>query len=300
MALDIPKWLKEDMGFSEQEIVDNKLVALYTPRAEKIERGYLAQSDYSRKMDKLNADVKTQLDDLAAAQSRLDVEIVEWAGVQARGKTVTEKMQADFDAAQADVLRLQQTVRKVATDAGLDPEKVLAGVEVKAPVKVDLPSPIDTSKFVSVEQYQALANMALTLPAELAALAHEHHELTGEWLDPRVVIDEVKSRASVKGNTKSLEARAIWEEKYGIPDKRTAKSKKDHDEEIAAAEKRGAERALTEQALPGGPAQGKHAPIFAKAGGRESVLKRPQPGEGLQSAVAALRSGKYRGDQKTA
>jgi len=295
--LEITKWLKEDMGFSDDEIKDQKLVEAFTPRVDKLSDGYMRQSDYDRVQNEAKAELKTQSDALIAAQSRLDAEVAEWATVQANGKGVTDKMRTDLDAAQAERLRLEQVLRKTATDAGLNPDDVMKGiVAAPAPKKDDAPPPIDTSKFVTREQYQLLANMALQAPAQLDRIQREHFDLTGEYLNPEELVAEVQSRAGTRGNQKSLELRDIWEEKYEIPAKREAKSKAKYDADIAAAETRGREAAYSESALPGGGVHpvGKHAPIFAAGAERKSVLQRPQPGQGSQAAVTALRSGKYR------
>ncbi len=301
MALDVRKWLMEDMGFSEKEIDDNHLVDAFTSRAERVEKGYLRQADYSTKMNALQADLQTQTANLTAAQQRLDAEVAEWATVQASGRQITEKMRTDLDTAQAERLRLEQLLRKTATDAGLNPDDLLRGI-TPAPAPTPTPAPppaIDTSKFVDRADYQRLARMALLVPAQLDRIQREHHDLTGEYLNPEELTAEVEARASTRGNTRSIELRDIWEEKFEIPAKRAAKAKATYDAAILDAEKRGAERALTESALPGGGVHpvGKHAPIFQRSvngAARTSVLQRPQPGTRTADAVTALRTGKYR------
>ncbi len=301
MALDIKKWLMEDMGFSEQEIADNHLVDAFTARAERVEKGYLRQSDYSTKMNALQSTITQQTADLTSAQQRLDAEVAEWATVQASGRQMTEKMRADLDAAQADRLRLEQVLRKTAEQAGLNPDDLLKGIAPAPPPVAPAPPPpaIDPANFVNRADYQRLARMALLVPAQLDRIQREHHDLTGEYLNPEELTAEVEARASTRGNTRSIELRDIWEEKHDIPAKRAAKSKATYDAAILDAEKRGAERALTESALPGGGVHpvGKHAPIFQRAtngAARTSVLQRPQPGTRTADAVTALRTGKYR------
>ena len=294
--IEIKKWLMEDMGFTEKEITDQKLVEAFTPdRVAKLEDGYMRQSDYDKSQNELKADVAKQQADLKTAQTNLDTEVAEWATVQAGGKKATDQMRTDLDAAQNDVLRFQQALKRTAEANGLNYDDLVKGIEVKPVVKPDVtPVPFDESKFVTRESYLALTNMALLVPAQLDRIQREHFDLTGEYLNPEDLVAEVQERARTKGNTKSLELRDIWEEKHGIAEKRTAKTKKEHDDEIAAAEKRGREAAYSESALPGGGATpvGSHAPIFR--GDRKSVLERPQPQVASQAAVTALRSGKYR------
>lgn len=293
MAFDLTKWMKEDLGIDDAIIAD--VGPKLTPFGSKIEAGYLRQTDYSKQMDALKATIKTQQDELTAANERLAAEVAEWAVVQASGKQATEKMRTDYEAAQNDVLRLQQGMRKIATDHSLNYDDLVKGIEVKTvPAKADATPAIDMTKFVGTDQHAALTRMALRLPAQLAAIQHEHHELTGEWLNPETIIAEIETRAGTARNTKSLEARDVWEEMHGIPAKRTTKAKEQHDKEIADAEARGAERARSESQLPNGgaPPVGQHAPVFR--GEHKSVLQRPAAGVPNQSAVTALRSGKYR------
>jgi hypothetical protein len=293
--LEIKKWLMEDMGFSEQGITDQKLVEAFTPRLDKLEGAVMRQQDYDRVMNEHKVAIKTQQDELQAAQTRLDAEVAEWATVQANNGKITEKMRTDFEAAQADVLKLQQVLQRTATATGLNYDDLVKGIEVKTPVAAPPPvAAVDTSKFVSVDQYQALSRMALQVPAQLDRIQREHFELTGEYINPEELTAEVMTRAGDKHNKKSLELRDIWEEKYSIPEKRTAKAKEAHDAEISAAEQRGREAAMSEASLPGGapPGVGHHSPVFKAT--HTPALQRPQAGLPNQSAVSALRTGKYR------
>jgi hypothetical protein len=289
MAFDVTKWLKEDMAFSDAEIAE--LAPKLTPKADALEKGYLRQSDYSKNMDAL----KKSQTDLSAANDRLTAEMAEWATVQAKNEPITKKMRDDLDAAQLKVTQLTSRVERIATDAGLDPAKALEGID-QVVVKKDEPPPVDLSDYVKRGDLTGLASMSLNLPAELQSIADEHHELTGKRLDTRTIVRELQTRAGTKGNTKTLDPREIWEEQHKIPELRATRDKKVHDDEIAAAENRGREAALSEIAVPGSTPAGRHAPVFQNRENkpRESVLKRPQPGTTVNAAVGALRSGKYR------
>ena len=84
MALDVLKWLKEDMGFSDEQVAVAS--PLFTAKADVLEKGYLRQADYSRQMNELNAKIKVDSDALATAQTNLDAQIAEWATLQAGGR----------------------------------------------------------------------------------------------------------------------------------------------------------------------------------------------------------------------
>lgn len=290
MAFDVSKWLKEDMGFSDDEIKD--LAPKFTPKADVLDKGYLRQSDYSKNMDGL----KKAQTDLAAANDRLTAEMAEWATVQAANEPITKKMRDDLEKAQLKVTQLTSRVERIATDAGLDPAKALEGIDQVVPPKKDDQPPVDLSGYVKTGDLGGLANMALTLPAELQSIADEHFDLTGKRLDTRTIVREIQARAGTRGNQKSLDPREIWMEQHNIQTLRDDRSKKQHDDEISAAEARGREAALSEMAVPGSTPPGRHAPVFHTTSGkpRESVLQRPQPGTTVNAAVGALRSGKYR------
>lgn len=276
-----------EIGFTDAEIAE--LAPKFSgDKAEKFGKGFLRQSDYSKKSDAL---AKAQKD-LADASERLNGEMAEWAQLTASEKEKATKQRADLEKAQQDVLRLTQTVTKVAEQAGVDPKTLLEGTTL--PPKKEEPPPVDTSRFVDVDSARALGELALTWPVDYAEINAEHQALTGKPLNGKEVIAEIRKRAGTRGNTKSLDPRQVWEELHDVPALREAAQKKSFDDAIAAAEARGREAALTETSLPGQPPPGKHAPVFGAVQQGGSKLQRPQPGTGLQSAVAALRTGKYR------
>ncbi len=291
MAFDTKKWLSE-LGFSETEVTE--LLPKFTgDREKKLEEGQLRQSDYS----KLASQARKTQEELNAANERLNGEMAEWATLTATEKEGAKKLRADLDKSQQDVLRLTQKITSVAEQAGIDPKTLLEGAAV-VPPKVEAPPPIDTSRFVDMDAARALGELALTWPVDYAEINAEHQTLTGKALNGKEVIAEIRKRAGTRGNTKSLDPRQVWEEMHDVPSLREAQNKKSFDEAIAAAETRGREAAITETSLPGQPPPGKHAPVFGV--NRESKMQRPQPGTGLQSAVAALRSGKYKAGQTKA
>ena len=295
MAFETKKWLVEELGFTEAEAAELE-PKFSGERAKKLEGGVLRQADYSRQMNSLKAEVKKQQDELAAANERLNAEMADWAQVAASGRTQTAQQRADLEKAQQDVLRLTQVVTRVATEAGLDPAKVLGDAAVTPPEKKTEPQAPDLTGYVKSEQLAGVLGSMLDLPAELDAIREEHRELFGKSFDTREVMREVKARLSTKGNTKPTDPRQVWEEMHGIPAKREEVARAKYDAEIRAAEERGAERVRTEASIPGQAPPGKHAPIFRSPSGeqRQSVLQRPQPGQTVQNAVTALRSGKYR------
>ena len=89
MAVDVLKWLKEDMKFSDDEIKDLAPRFQADGRADLLEKGYLRVQDYSKKMDEGKAALKTQQDELSAANDRLTAEMADWAVARANGEAQT-------------------------------------------------------------------------------------------------------------------------------------------------------------------------------------------------------------------
>lgn len=299
MALDIKKFLKEELNFTDAELTP-ELVALYTPeRVAKIEQGYKRQSDYSRGQDELAA----QRAELTAASERLTQEMAEWGSLTAAEKSRNTELQASLHQSQQDVLRLQQSVTTLAQAAGRDPKEFLT---TTPPLNNNPPNntpPANLDGYVKKADFDAmaaqlngLAEMNLSFGPTLAAIAIEHEQLTGQKLDTRTIVAELRKRAGTRGNTLSLDPEAIWMEQHGIAEKRAAAAQKIHDDEIAAAEERGRQAARTEALVPGAHSAHTHARIFNRPDGtpRTSVLSRPQPGTIAQGAAAALATGRYR------
>jgi hypothetical protein len=299
--LEAKQWLA-DVGFDEATITE--IAAKFTPaQMEKIAEGTMRQSDYDRVMNEGKAELARAQADLAAANDRLNTEMAEWATVQAQGGQQTAQMQRDLEKARAQVALLSTRVSTYAQQAGIDPTKALEGLEAAptVPPQNQPPQAPDLTPFARAEDVQKLfgqfGQAMVTLPAELFAIATEHQELTGKPLDTREITREILARAGTKGNTKTTDPRAIWEELHKVPDLRAAKQQAKYDADIAAAEARGRESALSEGSIPGQTTPtGRHSPLFG--GERKSALQRPQPGQTVAAAASAFRSGKYRQEIK--
>lgn len=281
-------YLKGEVG-----LTDEQLAGYTDAHLKKVADGLMRQADYDRAMNEGKAEIDTARADFESANQRLSAEMAEWAQVQAEGGKVTAKMRSDLEKAQSDVLRLTQTVTRVATDAGMDPAKLLEGM---VPVKVEPPTPPNMDGYVRSDQLalqvDSLANLAVTFPAELYALSVEHHALFGKPLDANAITKELKARAAAPGNRKSLDVRQIWEEQNKVPEARATAETKRWDTAMAEAEKRGREAAQSEISIPGSMTPGKHAPVFQQQ--RTSAVNRPQPGGTHSKAVAAFNTGKYK------
>lgn len=282
--LDLNKWLKEDLGFTDEEV--KELAPKFETRKDKISEGYLRQSDYSKAISEAQQ-LQTAL---AAKDAQLNAEMVEWSAIKGQDEDAAAKLRTELEQTQLEKFGIEQKLRTLAEQHGVDVNTLIP--EKKTPVEPPAkPTPaFDESKFVGRDQFGAVTDYLLTVPAELAAIAQEHFDLTGERLDTRPLITELKARVSKK---QPADLRTIWEEKNGIPEKRTAAATAAHAKEISEAEARGRESARSEAQIPGASAPGTHAPVFL--GGHESKLQRTQPGTNTRGFAESLRSRKYAG-----
>jgi len=281
--------LKDEVGFT-----DEQLAGLLKPQLEKLADAYMRQSDYDRAMNEGKQAIAAQQTKLTDAETRLNYEMAEWGKLTNAEKDNSTKQRAALEAAQADVLKLRQTIDRIGTEHGIDVSKVLEG----APVVVKPAAPaVDLTGYVKSDDLMTaqdrLANLALTFPAELFALQQEHQSLFGKPLDAQAIVKEMQARATIKGNQKPLDPRSIWEEQNKVPDARKAAEDKRWADMEKAAEDRGRQAAISESSIPGQvTSAGRHSIVFG--GERKSALARPQPLDTVSKAAAALRTGKYR------
>jgi len=292
MAFDLKQFLMTDLGLSDEDA---------TATAAKIK---------GEKVQRLEANAKTLADidslqtKLEAANKALEGEMAEWASLTAKEKTAATEQAETLETARVRVAQLESRLTTLANEHGVDPKALLEGTVV-VPAKKEEPPvpPIDPNLFVPNDRFVGALSYSIDLPASLDYIQREHFKLTGEYIDARELTKTIKANAGKKDGV--VDPVQVWESQYGIPAKREAKAKADYDKDMAAAEARGEERARSAGALPNAQAPGRHAPIFGSRGPdgnvqpRTSALKRPQPGETVSRAAAALRSHKYRQPETT-
>jgi len=290
---DIKAWLINDMRMSEADATAT--AAKMKPEGTaKLERTQTRALEYDAK----EADIVTARQELKDANDKLNLEMVEWANLTAQEKAQVPGLQKQIEDSRIRTAQLEHRLTTLATETGRDPKTLLEGVTPPAKVEEKKVEPIDTSKFVDNDRHAASLIFALELPAQLQYIADQHHALTGERLDTRDIVKEIRTRAGQKNAV--VDPVAIWEEKYGIPAKREAAATKKYEDDIKAAEARGEERARTNVSVPGATPPGRHSPAFGVRNGegvvtpRTSALQRPQPGTIVRNAASALATGKYR------
>lgn len=294
MTFDTKRWLTEELGFTAEQA--EALAPQFADRTEKIQAGYVGPAErqaFTAKQTEI-ANAQRQLEE---ANAKLSDELRQWAEMTAKEKAQSPALAAELEASRVRAAQLEARLTTLATQSGLDPKTLLENIApAPEPKKEPTVAPVDTSKFVTREQVAPIFDYQLDLPATLLHIQAQHQQLFGETLDPRKITAEIKARAAK--NDQNIDPIAIWEGLYKVPEKREAVNKAKYDADIAAAEARGREAAMTERAMPGPADPGRHAPIFRNGQGqfqpRTSRLSRPQPEAGVRSAAAALASGKYR------
>lgn len=296
MAFDVKKWLVEEMKFTPEQ-AEQMAPSFTGDRVTALESGYVGKAERDR-LAAEQAGIEKTRTELKALDDKLNKEMAEWATLSASEKAKATELQDSIEKAQQRALVLEQKLTRLASEHGMDPKTILEGAPiVPEPKKPEAPV-LDPNKFVSTDVFGNVAVFNLELAATMPYIVNEHKRLFGADLDPRDIVKTIKERAGKKDAV--VDPMAIWEEKYGVSAKREELAQAARAEEIRQAELRGEQRARTQAALPGPTVPGKHAPVFQvrdQQGNptvRTSKLSRPQPGETVNRAAAALASHKYR------
>lgn len=286
MAFDTKKWLT-DIGFSAEEAAD--LAPKFEPRVGELEKHQLRQADYSRAMN----EVQKLQTELRANSDRLNREMAEFATIQAGQTDQQDQIRGQLEKTQLEKFQLEQALIRVAEQNGLDPRTLVPNPSPE-PDKKPEPEPFDPGKVTApiMQTIGSVADFFMNMQAELPAIMLEHQALTGETLDTRAFVAELKTRAQKK---EDVDPRRLWESLYDIPAKREAQRQANYDKAIKDAEQRGRESARSEMAIPGAiPATGHNSPVFTRIDGGASKLPRPASGSGVEQFAQSLATHKYR------
>lgn len=290
MAFDTKQWLT-DLKFTPEEVT--ALLPQFEAKAPDLEKGQLRLADYTRFAGENNT-LKTSLD---AKDAQLTQEMAEWAAIKNKDSEEATTLKSQLEETRTEAFQLRERLTNLAVEQGLDPEKVVPKKGGDPAPKKDPVAPTTVDLDPLRQQMGGITDYLLTLNAELPSIAQEHFDLTGERLDTRAFVAGIKDDLK-KSKTDNLDPRSRWERQFEIPAKREAKSQKDRETDLKAAEDRGYERARSEAAIPGQSAPGRHAPVFTKISadgqGAKSKVLRPQPNANTRSFAQSLASGKYR------
>jgi hypothetical protein len=283
---------------------------------EKFGAHVLRQADYSAKLNEL-ATEKTRLE--ADFQKKREEEDRFHAGV-ASWKTAKEKEVADRMAqatadAEAKLNAARDKVKSlVARGAVLedDVKDLLTAPTATTTTRTDDQPRDANGKYLSREEFQNEASFFLRIPGLVTSMEREYFRMFGNdapapnW---ELVMESAKKIKSAQP------MRDAFEQTYKLPEKRAEIAKKQHDDDIAAAEKRGAEAARSKMLAENPEISGRTvsrerpgSPILDR--GRAQMEEMKKAGKApasdhasrdtVSAAVAAFNDGKYRQDNKTA
>lgn len=308
MAFDFDAWTN-DLGADltpEERGVLSGIFKKDPKRLEALEKNQLRLTDYSRAMTKLKADEAANAKKLEDAEADLENQrgtLTTWK-TGAEGKlSATEKARDD---AETKLFETQRRMRKLAEEAGIDPETLELGDVTPPRKKEEPPEPVFDTKAIEELTNKTSASLIgnVRFNALMMKLNNEHRTLFGtDMPDPDVITDMVLEQMK-KGNQK-VDVTAIWEEKYGVKAKRDALAtvafNKRVDEEVEAKYR----KRLEDEALGTAPREDGRvgSPILKRFGGKEHKSEEQQHGDtrtrhngetGADAAKRAFNSGKYR------
>jgi hypothetical protein len=309
MAFETKAWLA-DLGFTDAEITD--LLPKFDARKAKVEAGQLRQSDYDRRMNEGKAALAQQQQAIADKDAQLNAEMAEWARLKQTDATAAAEQKTRVQQLETEKFQLEQSLKDLATQAGVDPATVLPTRTTPGPDPKPAPAapalPFDPTQVVTFDKLGPIVSLLLNQSPEIYAITAEHQRLTGKPLPPEDLAAMVQEMPVRAGKKQPADLRAIWEEKYSISDLRRTTAEAAHTAELQAEYQRGQLDARTTASLPTAHAPGTVAPIFHHPEGQTAGSKAPGLSEAraaqsarvgrTQRAITALATGKYR-DQAT-
>ncbi len=269
----------------------------------------LMREDYSRKTQEVaeqRKQVETEVN--AILQERAD--LAQWR------KGVEDKLTkafADLNTERSTRAQFEARIKTIAEQNGLDEKDLMAGIVIPgvSPNGGGNPNPgapaNGTPQYLTVEDLDKLLEKRLTdrmgqlgllatgVPAELYDIQAEHLMVTGK---PLPVVRDAQGKPTEGGVAlwreaaeKGISLRALWEQKYNIPQLRH-----DKEREAIRAEERGKleaefRAAATENVLQNG------APRTGTQGPRSILFDREMKTPAERDAAAALSAGADAGDK---
>ena len=233
---------------------------------EKIKSGYMAQSDYSRKMDELRTNQANSRRSSTRSGRHEQASIATYRGEYDSRYDKAAKERLD---AQNALNAAKSAVEKLAIDYALPEDAVksiFTGATPPPPPKRDVPD-FDATKFMSVVDFQREANAYARLMPTMLQMEREHSKLFGA--DRLPDFEKLLDRAAKE----KIPLKAAWESEYKVADKREEIRETAKKNEIAAAVSAAETRVRSEIALanPGvvgpRPVNLPHSPIFEHANG---------------------------------
>lgn len=280
MAFDYSKFAT-DIGMSaEDKAALDGLFGKYATAATKIDE--FVSAEVASRLTPLQADLDQKKADLDAQFETLEL-------VRSGDSTKLDEALAEVEKAKAKVAVAEERIKRVATDAGLDPTpflKDLAMAQPTEPAKPTAPAGVDLAKLAQQSGLQAWN--ALNSAAELQDIAQEHFALFKTPLtNSRELLTKLADRVKRTGNNQ-LGLRDIWTDEYKVEAKREELRTAEVTAKVNEAYERGKREAADAAAL--GTAQGQEPPQFRPTSPIHAALDKdakPTMVNGVPEGVAA-------------
>lgn len=238
MSKETQDWLdglERDGGMSGAAVLELRQHLSLAKADEYVKGSMLRQSDYSRQMaevQRLRAEAEqahATLDAKDQATQKWAAELGQW---QVGAKDNYDKALVEREKAEGIAARAVARLKSSATRLGLSEEDVLKDLEVAQPNQTPPQTPVDTTKFVTIENLQETARQSAVLEGILADIGTEHYELFGTRIKLTPLVQE--AIAAGKG------VEQYWRDKYNTAgrakDLETANWQKKIDEAVSAKE----------------------------------------------------------------
>jgi hypothetical protein len=266
----------------------------------------LRQQDYSSKMDALKTEqqrLETEYKSKVAQEEAFHASVATWK-TEAEKKTEEAITKARREA-EDRLANASAKIRTLATNHGI-PEDEIKDLLVAPANPNPNPQPRDpeTGKFMTTEQYLRDADFYARLPGIMSSKEREYYRLYGTDA-PDINWDKVIDAS--KTNKKPLGV--MFDETYKLAEKRQEIEAKKHADDIAAAEKRGEEAALSKLLAEHPEMTGRvvnrerpGSPILERAREHAKLPDAPKPSpnasrDAVSAAVQAFQDGKYKSGQ---
>lgn len=294
-APEVAEQLKE-WGLTPEEMAQVEPVLGKPERQEKVKGSHLRQSEFSKKMqglDKQRADLEAAI----AEKERIVAEDAAALGTwkQSADKTILENQKALEDA-KTKAFRLEERMKTLATQYGVDPKELGLEGETTFPAKKPDTQP-DLSEFDKkylargdADRIVAEVKSSPFIAAELEDIVDEHRSLFGKGINRRELV------ANALKNKRTL--REEWETTNEVNKRRDELKEKEIEERINAKVAEERTKILSEHKLPVTRGSDVGSPILAM---RDSLklegTDRSKSNEtgAVDAAVASYNTGKYRG-----
>jgi len=314
----VEEWIKE-LGLPETE--QKTMLELIGKGGEKAQRyileNQLRQSDYSKKFDALQADVKKKEADLAAKAKKEDEYHNSLAAWDTKRKKELEDATAARQKAEAALATAREKANKLATEFEIPADQVTSlfeGAPVTQPNNQPTHQQFDPkeldSRFVTQDMFRTEAKAYARLATLIPSLERSHFRLFGDAAEAPNW-EELIEKTVQTGGKKTLQQ--VYEEEYKVADKRKeldtaaieARVKRERQE--AADQERA--KILGENPALGnnvrtGEREGSPVLSLARKQAEASNQGKPPISSGqsaVQAAVTAFNTGKYKtGDNKAA